>query len=88
MNPFTYVAVTHEGQVIDAMHANASLLAGGTNLIDHVKLGVESPAHLIDINALPLGIIEPLPNGGIRIGATVRNGEGHGPLLSLIEIQE
>ena len=69
MNPFTYVAVTHEGQAIGGLHANASLLAGGTNLIDEIKLGVESPAHLIDINALPLAKIEPLPNGGLRIGA-------------------
>jgi xanthine dehydrogenase YagS FAD-binding subunit len=75
MNPFTYTAVTVEGQALEmlASKPNSAFLAGGTNLIDYAKLGVQQPAHLIDINPLPLGRIEPLPDGGMRIGATVRN---------------
>jgi xanthine dehydrogenase YagS FAD-binding subunit len=77
MNPFTYVSVTQEGQAISAIAANprAAFLAGGTNLLDDMRLGVESPAQLIDVSGLPLAKIEPLPNGGLRIGATVRNSD-------------
>ena len=75
MNPFTYVAVTVEGHAFDAYagQANSAFLAGGTNLIDYAKLGVQQPDHLVDINALPMARIEALPDGGVRIGANVRN---------------
>jgi xanthine dehydrogenase YagS FAD-binding subunit len=77
MNSFTYLSVTQEGQAIGAIGANphARFLAGGTNLLDDMKLGVETPEQLIDVNKLPLNRIEPLPDGGIRIGATVRNSD-------------
>lgn len=48
-------------------------IAGGTTLVDLMKLDIEQPAKLVDITALPLTQIEPLPNGGVRIGAMVRN---------------
>jgi xanthine dehydrogenase YagS FAD-binding subunit len=51
----------------------AKFVAGGTNLIDLMKLQIETPAHLIDINALPLGTIEETPEHGLRIGALVTN---------------
>ncbi len=51
----------------------AKLIAGGTNLLDLMKLQVETPTHLIDINRLKLDRIEDAPNGGLRIGALVRN---------------
>src|SRR5260370_41544445 len=47
--------------------------AGGTNLLDLMKLEIESPAHLIDVNGLALDKIESTPDGGLRIGALVRN---------------
>ncbi|MGW2650449.1 FAD binding domain-containing protein [Streptomyces sp. NPDC001393] len=50
-------------------------LGGGTNLVDLMKTGVERPARLIDIRELPLDEIESTPEGGLRIGATVTNGE-------------
>jgi xanthine dehydrogenase YagS FAD-binding subunit len=50
-------------------------VAGGTTLIDLMKLNVERPEHLIDINGLPLDRIEPLADGGLKIGATVRNSD-------------
>ena len=53
--------------------ADIRFLAGGTTLVDLMKLNVETPAHLIDINRLPLDKIERLPDGGLKIGATVRN---------------
>jgi xanthine dehydrogenase YagS FAD-binding subunit len=55
--------------------ANSRFVAGGTTLIDLMKLNVEQPASLIDINQLPFGQIEQLPDGGLKIGATVRNSD-------------
>ena len=77
MSPFTYVSLTQQGEAIDAIRANgnARFLAGGTNLIDEMKLYVKQPSALIDINGLPLNKIEPLPDGGLRIGAMVRNSD-------------
>ena len=51
----------------------ARFIAGGTNLLDLMKLEIEAPKHLIDVNGLALDKIEPTPEGGIRIGALVRN---------------
>jgi xanthine dehydrogenase YagS FAD-binding subunit len=54
---------------------NAKFLAGGTNLVDLMKLEVEGPALLVDVTRLNLGGIEELPGRGLRIGAGVRNSE-------------
>ncbi|MDL2354534.1 MAG: xanthine dehydrogenase family protein subunit M [Pseudomonadota bacterium] len=51
----------------------AKFIVGGTNLLDLMKLDIETPAHLIDVNGLALDMIEPLADGGLRIGALVRN---------------
>ncbi len=60
----------------------ARFIAGGTTLLDLMKLNVETPARLIDINRLPLGKIEATPDGGLKIGATVRNSElAHHPAV-------
>jgi len=53
----------------------AKFIAGGTNLLDLMKLEVETPTHLVDVNRLPLAAIEDLPDGGLRIGALVRNSD-------------
>ena len=50
-------------------------IAGGTNLLDLMKYGVEDAEHVIDINKLGLGEIESLPDGGLRIGALARNSD-------------
>ena len=54
---------------------SARFLAGGTTLVDLMKLSVETPKTLVDINLLPLDKIEKLPNGGLRVGAMVRNSD-------------
>ena len=60
--------------------ADVRFVAGGTTLIDLMKLNVEQPARLVDINRLPLDKIEPTPVGGLKIGATVRNADlAHDP---------
>jgi len=55
--------------------AEIRFIAGGTTLVDLMKLSVETPAQLVDINRLPLDKIEKLPTGGLKIGATVRNSD-------------
>jgi xanthine dehydrogenase YagS FAD-binding subunit len=55
--------------------ASVRFVAGGTTLIDLMKLNVERPEHVVDINRLPLAGIEPLADGGLKIGATVRNSD-------------
>jgi xanthine dehydrogenase YagS FAD-binding subunit len=55
--------------------ADVRFLAGGTTLLDLMKLNVETPARLVDINRLPLAKIEATPEGGLRISATVRNSD-------------
>jgi xanthine dehydrogenase YagS FAD-binding subunit len=56
-----------------AQRPNARFIAGGTNLLDLMKLQIEAPEHLVDINGLALDRIEPTSGGGLSIGALVRN---------------
>ncbi len=74
MNPFSY---ERPGSVDDAMRLGsqpgARYVAGGTNLLDLVKAGVETPRLLVDVSRLPLAQVAALPDGGLRIGATVSN---------------
>jgi xanthine dehydrogenase YagS FAD-binding subunit len=58
-----------------AARPGAVFLGAGTNLVDHMKLGVANPDLLVDVRRLPFDAIEPLADGGVRIGATVRNSD-------------
>src|SRR3954471_15600296 len=75
MIPFQYSKATTAN---DAMQKSAqphsALLAGGTTLVDLMKLDVMTPTRLVDINSLPLAKIETVPDG-VRIGAMVRNSD-------------
>ena len=75
MKLFSYHRATTiaEATAIAADREGAKFIAGGTNLLDLMKLGIEAPAHLVDINRLGLDRIEPTAEGGLRIGALVRN---------------
>ncbi|MEH2622929.1 xanthine dehydrogenase YagS FAD-binding subunit [Bradyrhizobium sp. AZCC 1719] len=75
MRSFTYErARTPAEAAASAMRKpDAKFIAGGTNLLDLMKLEIETPAHLIDVNGLALDKIEPTQEGGLRIGALVRN---------------
>ncbi len=77
MNPFRYERASDASGAVAllAKAPNGVFLAGGTNLIDHMKLGVREPDLLIDITHLPYDRVEPLPDGGVRIGAMVRNSD-------------
>jgi xanthine dehydrogenase YagS FAD-binding subunit len=78
MNPFTYSRANDAQTAVSGVAANpkAKFLGGGTNLVDLMKMGVEQPEQLVDINRLDLTKVEELPdNGGVRIGALVRNSD-------------
>ena len=74
MQPFQFITAPDEQAAIDAA-SRAKYLAGGTTLIDLMKLRVETPPALVDITPLPLGDISELENGGVRVGAMVRNSD-------------
>ena len=75
MKPFTYERAQSPAQAAAAVARSpgAKFIAGGTNLLDLMKLQIEAPTHLVDVNGLALDKIEPTSDGGLRIGAMVRN---------------
>jgi xanthine dehydrogenase YagS FAD-binding subunit len=78
MSPFIYSRANDAAGAVSAIAAkpHTKFLGGGTNLIDLMKMGVETPAQLVDINRLPLAQIEELPDGqGVRIAALARNSD-------------
>ena len=77
MKPFTY---ERAGDVASALalvaeRPGAKFIAGGTNLVDLMKLQIEQPAHLVDVSRLPLGQIEETADGGLRLGAVTTNSQ-------------
>lgn len=88
MQPFAFLRARDADQAIEAaarsstaqQGAEVRFVAGGTTLLDLMKLDVEHPRQVIDINRLPLDKVEPLPGGGLKIGALVRNSDlAHDP---------
>ena len=88
MDAFRFTSADNFSQAVELgaksptaqMGATTRFIAGGTNLVDLMKLNVERPQVVVDINGLPLDKIERLPNGGLRIGALVRNSDlAHDP---------
>ena len=76
MQPFSFSqARNQDDALLQLRQSGAVAIAGGTTLVDLMKLDVQSPAHLVDINSVPLSRIETLPDGGLRIGAMVRNSD-------------
>ncbi|MET9111107.1 FAD binding domain-containing protein [Streptomyces zhihengii] len=77
MKPYGYLRASTTGEAVAAWAARpgAQYLAGGTNLVDLMKLGVAAPRMLIDVRRLPLDSVDATPDGGLRIGATVRNSD-------------
>jgi xanthine dehydrogenase YagS FAD-binding subunit len=77
MNKFTYASVDSVNAAFDEMyeHGAPKFIAGGTNLLDLMKVDVEQPDHLIDITDLAHKNIEPNADGGLRLGALVSNAD-------------
>ncbi|HUB28416.1 MAG TPA: xanthine dehydrogenase family protein subunit M [Terracidiphilus sp.] len=74
MQTFNYVKASSVDMAITGGQTG-KFIAGGTTLVDLMKLSVETPGGLVDINLLPLDKVEKLPDGGLRIGALVRNSD-------------
>jgi xanthine dehydrogenase YagS FAD-binding subunit len=90
MDAFRFTSAQSSSQAIEIgaksataqMGATTRFVAGGTNLVDLMKLNVERPQVVVDINGLPLDKIERLPGGGLRVGALVRNSDmAHDPTV-------
>src|SRR4051794_22822454 len=90
MKIFELTRADNSGQAIAAaakantaqQGADIRFIAGGTNLVDYMKLNVETPRKLVDVNHLPFDKIENLPDGGLKIGAVVRNSDlAHHPTV-------
>ncbi|OLR95037.1 FAD binding domain-containing protein [Actinokineospora bangkokensis] len=77
MKPFAYQRAADARSAVAAVAADpgAAFLAGGTNLVDHLKLGVATPSLLVDVSGLAADVVEALPGGGLRIGAGTRNAD-------------
>jgi xanthine dehydrogenase YagS FAD-binding subunit len=77
MRPFTYERPSNPQEAVKAIggHPHAKFIGGGTNLLDLMKLEIETPTHLVDVNHLGLDRVEATPDGGLRIGAQVRNSD-------------
>jgi len=77
MIAFDYIRPASVDEALMAATAKpeARFIAGGTNLLDLMKIDVEAPRHLIDVGGLDMRSIEPMPDGGLRIGALVTNAE-------------
>jgi xanthine dehydrogenase YagS FAD-binding subunit len=75
VRPFTYERAADPQAAVKAAAEipGARFIAGGTNLLDLMKLEIERPQHLIDVSRLPLAEIEETPEGGLRIGAMASN---------------
>jgi xanthine dehydrogenase YagS FAD-binding subunit len=83
MEAFSYLRASDVAQATHAAEQeDVRFIAGGTTLLDLMKLDVERPARLVDINRIGLDAIEKLPNGGLRLGAMVRNSDlAHHPVV-------
>jgi xanthine dehydrogenase YagS FAD-binding subunit len=90
MEPFAFSRATDAATAVKAAAAASTaqqgaevrFVAGGTTLLDLMKLDVERPRQVVDINRLPLAEVESLPDGGLKIGALVRNADlAHHPLV-------
>ena len=77
MQPFTYQRSEDAAGAVAAVAGRpaARFISGGTNLLDLMKLDIERPQHLVDISRLPLDRVEPTEEGGLHIGAQVRNSD-------------
>lgn len=77
MIPFAYHRATSVADAVTTVadRPDAVFLAGGTNLVDHMKLGILEPSLVVDVGHLPLSDVDQLPDGTLRVGADVRNSD-------------
>jgi xanthine dehydrogenase YagS FAD-binding subunit len=73
MKPFTFSRATDQANAVQLIQSNGKFIAGGTNIVDLMKEGVEQPSQLIDIQRLPLSTIQATKTGGVSLGALAKN---------------
>ncbi|MCU0240339.1 MAG: FAD binding domain-containing protein, partial [Pyrinomonadaceae bacterium] len=75
MKPFNFTRATNQAEAIKLLQPNGKFIAGGTNLVDLMKEGVEQPSQLVDIQRLPISTIQANKSGGVSLGALAKNSE-------------
>lgn len=75
MRAFSYIRAQEPSDAVACFRPGTAYLGGGTNLVDLMRLGVAAPDPLVDVSRLPYDQVEPTPDGGLRIGAAVRNSD-------------
>ena len=87
MNPFRYERAADAQAAVAALAAapNGAFLGGGTNLVDHMRLGVRQPDLLIDITHLPYDRIEPLPDGPLQVRGNLEITSGTGRVVARVQ---
>lgn len=75
MKPFTYERAESVPDALSKITLDGAFLAGGTNLVDHLRLGLRAPQQLVDVSRLDLTDIAEMPGGGVRVGALVKNSD-------------
>lgn len=84
MKPFTFSRAANPNEAIKLLRADGKFIAGGTNIIDLMKEGIEGPSQLVDIQRLPLSTIQANRSGGVSLGALTKNSEtANHPLIRL-----
>ena len=73
MKLFNFTRATNQTEAVKLLQANGKFIAGGTNLVDLMKEGVENPSQLVDIQRLPLSTIQATKTGGVSLGALAKN---------------
>ena len=73
MKPFTFSRATSQAEAIKLLQTDGKFIAGGTNIVDLMKEGVEKPSQLVDIQRLPLSTIQVNKSGGVSLGALAKN---------------
>ncbi len=73
MRPFNFTRATNQTEAIKLLQPDGKFIAGGTNIVDLMKEGIENPSQLVDIQRLPLSTIQANKSGGISLGALAKN---------------
>lgn len=75
MKPFNFTRATSQAEAIKLLQSDGKFIAGGTNIVDLMKEGVEQPSQLVDIQRLPLSTIQTNKSGGVSLGALAKNSD-------------
>lgn len=75
MKPFNFTRATDQNNAIQVLQSDGKFIAGGTNIVDLMKEGIEQPSQLVDIQRLPLSTIQTNKLGGVSLGALAKNSD-------------